>query len=150
MIVLFFIGRSSNPTSEYNFYENIFLYFLFFINLFNVLAGTTPSLLRSHNVKKILTLAVDKTYDKSHRLHAMHYNIDLVVIMTSSVYCDHEKKKTTRKPTNKTSNFQTKKANKKNKRKETKNKQKNSHRVRTWTSRCRVLGVTPRLHRYRY
>ena len=54
MIVLFFIGRSSNPTSVYNFYENIFLYFLFLTNLFNVLAGTTPSLLQSHNVKKIL------------------------------------------------------------------------------------------------
>ena len=105
MIVLFFIGRSSNPTSEYNFYENLFLYFL--TNLFNVLAGTTPSLLRSQNVKKD-SLAVDKTYDKSHRLHAMHCNIDLVVITTSSVYCYHKEKKTTSKPTNKTSNFQTK------------------------------------------
>ena len=76
MIVLFFIGRSSNPTSEYNFYENIFLYFLFLTNLYNVLAGTTP-LMQSHNVKKD-SLAVDKTYDKSHRLHAMHYNIDLL------------------------------------------------------------------------
>ena len=54
MIVLFFNGRSSNPTTEYNFYETIFLYFLFLTNLFNVLAGTTPSLLRLHNVKKIL------------------------------------------------------------------------------------------------
>ena len=43
------------------------------------------------NVKKD-SLAVDKTHDKSHRLHAMHYNIDLVVITTSSVYCDHKKK----------------------------------------------------------
>ena len=43
----FFVGRSSNPTSEYNFHENIFLYFLFPTNLFNVLAGTTPSLLQS-------------------------------------------------------------------------------------------------------
>ena len=34
--------------------EIYFLYFLFLTNLFNVLAGTTPSLLRSHNVKKIL------------------------------------------------------------------------------------------------
>ena len=33
MTELFFIGRSSNPTSEYNFYENIFLYFLFLANL---------------------------------------------------------------------------------------------------------------------
>ena len=131
MILLFFIGMRSNPTFEYNFYENIYLYFLFLINLFNVLAGTTPSLLRSHNVKKILW-PVDKTYDKSHRLHAMHYNIDLVVKMTSSVYCDQKKKQQkTSKLTNKTSNFQTKKANKKKKRKETKNKQKNSHRIRT-------------------
>ena len=43
MIVHFFVGRSSNPTSEYNFNENICLYFLFLTNLFNVFAGTTPS-----------------------------------------------------------------------------------------------------------
>ena len=90
MIVLFFIGRSSNPTSENNFYENIFLYFLFVTNLFNVLAGTTPSFLRSHNVKKILWPWIK--HDKSHRSHAMHYNIGLVVITTSSVYCDHKDK----------------------------------------------------------
>ena len=90
MIVLFFVGRSSNPTSEYNFYENIFLYFLFLTNLFSVLAGTTPSLLPSVTREKD-SLAVDKTHDKSHRLHAMHYNIDLVVITTSSFYCDHKK-----------------------------------------------------------
>ena len=54
MIVLFFVGRGSNPTSEYNFYENIFLYFLFLTNLFNAFAGTKPSLLQSQNVKKIL------------------------------------------------------------------------------------------------
>ena len=71
--------------------------------------------------------------DKSHRLHAIDYNIDLVVITTSSVNCDHKKKTTTTsKPTNKTSNLQTNKANekKKEKRKERINK-KNSHRVRT-------------------
>ena len=61
----------------------------------------------------------------------MHYNIDLVVITTSSVYCDHKEKKTIGKPTNKTSNFQTKKANEEKEKKKTKNKQKNSHRVRT-------------------
>ena len=121
MIVLFFIGRSSNPTSEYNFYENLFLYFLFLTNLFNVLAGTTPSLLRSQIVKKD-SLAVDKTYDKSHRLHAMHCNIDLVVITTSSVYCYHKEKnnnKQTDKQNIKLSNQN--KQMKKKKKKETKN-----------------------------
>ena len=59
------------------------LYFLFLTNLFNVLARTTPSFLRSHNVNKD-SLAVDKTYDKSNRLHAMHYTIDLVVTSTKN------------------------------------------------------------------
>ena len=73
MIILFFVGRSSNPTSEYNFYKNIFLYFRFLTNLFNVLAGTIPSLLQSYNVKKILWPWILKPEnDESHRLHAMH------------------------------------------------------------------------------
>ena len=50
-VVIFFAGSSSNPTPEYM--KTIFsyflfltiLYFLFLTNLFNVLAGTTPSLL---------------------------------------------------------------------------------------------------------
>ena len=61
-------------------------------------------------------------------IRVIHYNIDPVVITTSSVYCDHKKKKQKKissRLTNKTSNFQTKKANEKiKKRKETKNKQK--------------------------
>ena len=97
MIVLFFVSWSSNPTSEYSFYENIFLYFLFLTKLFNVLAGTTTSLLQSVTYKGFS--GVDKTHDKSHRLHAMHYNIDLVVITTSSVDCDHKKKKKNNKQT---------------------------------------------------
>ena len=41
---------------------------------------------------------MDKTYDKSHRLHAMHYNIDLVVITTSSAYCHHKEKNNNKQP----------------------------------------------------
>ena len=54
MIVLFFVGRSSNPTSDYNFYEKYIFIFSFLTNLFNVLAETTPSLLQSHDLFKIL------------------------------------------------------------------------------------------------
>ena len=53
MIVLVFVGRSSNPTSDYNLMKNIYLYFLL-TNLFNVLTETTPSLLQSHDLLKIL------------------------------------------------------------------------------------------------
>ena len=77
-------------------------------------------------------MALDKTHDKSHRLHAMHYNMDLIVIKTSSFYCDHKKIKQQANRQTKHQTSKPKKANKKKKRKETKNKQnKNSHRVRT-------------------
>ena len=68
---------------------------------------------------------MDKTYDKSHRLHVMHYNIDLVVITTSSVYCYHKGEKHHANRQTKHQTSKQKKANeKKRKRKETKNKQK--------------------------
>ena len=67
---------------------------------------------------------MDKTYDKSHRLHAMHYNIDLVVITTSSVYCDHKEKQQQVNRQTKHQTSKPKKQMKKKKRKETKNKQK--------------------------
>ena len=89
MIVLFFIGRSSNPTSEYNFYENIFS---FSYQPFQCI-GRNNTFTSAVTKRENDSLAVDKTYDKSQRLHAMHYNIDLVVITTSSVYCDHKEKK---------------------------------------------------------
>ena len=52
----------------------------------------------------------------------MHYNIDLVVITTSSVYCDHKEKK---QQANRQTKHQTSKPKMqmKKKRKETKNKQ---------------------------
>ena len=58
----------------------------------------------------------------------MHYNIDLVVITTSSVYCDHKKKNNNNKQTDKQTKIKlpnkSKIYEKINKRKETKNKQK--------------------------
>ena len=109
MIVLFFIGRSSNPTSEYNFYENIFFIFSFPYQPFQCI-GRNYTFTSAVTYREKDSLAVDKTYDKSHRLHAMHYNIDLVVILTTSSVYFYHKEKTTSKPTNKTSNFQTKKS----------------------------------------
>ena len=44
---------------------------IYFSNLFNILAVTTPSLLQSHDLKKN-TLAVDETYGESHGLNAVH------------------------------------------------------------------------------
>ena len=93
---------------------------------------------------------MDKTYDKSHRLHAMHYNIDLVVITTSSVYCDHKEKQ---QQANRQIKHQTSKPKKQMKKRNEK-KQRINKKIITgfepWTFRCRVLGVTPRLHRHRY
>ena len=74
---------------------------------------------------------MDKTYDKSHRLHAMHFNIDLVVITTLSVYCDHKEKQQQANRQTKQQTSKPKKQMKKRKEKKTKNKQKKSHRVRT-------------------
>ena len=151
MIILFFEGVRILHLNTI-FILNIFLYFRFLTNLFNVLVGTTPSLLQSHNVKKILWPWILKPMMKvTDCTPCIFNNIDLVVITTSSVYCCHKKKTTTTsKSTNKTSNFQIKKANEKNL-KETKNKQKNNLTgFEPWTSRCRVLGVTTRLNRYRY
>ena len=57
------------------------------------------------------------------RLHAMHYNIDLVVITTSSVYCDRKEKQ---QQANRQTKHLTSKPKKqmKKRRKETKNKKK--------------------------
>ena len=92
MIVFFFVGMSSNPTYEYSFYENIFLYFLFSYQPFQCICRNDTFTSAVRNVKKILWQWIKPMI--SHRLHAMHYNyIDLVVITTSSVYCDLKKKK---------------------------------------------------------
>ena len=113
MIILFFVGCIII----------VFLYFRFLTNLFNVLTGTTHSLLQSHNVKKILWPWILKPMMKvTDCTPGILNDINLVVITTSSVYCCHKKTKTSSKPTNQTSNFQTIKANKKS-RKEPKNKQ---------------------------
>ena len=122
MIALFFIGRSSNPTSEYNFYENIFLNFLFLTNLFNVLAVTTHSLLRSHNVKTILWPWIKPMIRVTDCTPCTDDNIDLVVITTSSVYCDHKEKKQQANRQTKHQTSKPKKQMKKKKRKQTKNK----------------------------
>ena len=47
------VGVRILPPSTF-FMKNIFLYFLFLTNLFNVLAGTTLSLLQSHELINIL------------------------------------------------------------------------------------------------
>ena len=94
---------------------------------------------------------MDKTHDKSHRLHAMHYNLDLVVITPSSAHCDHKKKNNNMQTDKQNIKLPNQKKQMKKKRKEKKQrKQKNLTGFEHWTSRCRVLVVTPRLHMYRY
>ena len=56
---------------KYNFYEKYIFVFSFSYQPFNVLTGTTPPRLQSHDLKKE-TLTVDKAYDESHDLLAAH------------------------------------------------------------------------------
>ena len=133
--------------------KNIFLYFLFLTNHFNVRISRNDTFTSAITLfQKDLT--VDKIYDDNHRLPAVHpYDINLGVITTSSVYCGHKQNKN--KQTNIT--LQNKKANEKKKQKtKTNTNNKTTDRQRfnkknilirfePWTSRCRVLGLPPRL-----